>query len=219
MNFKNLQIKFLGHSGFFIQAEGENIYIDPYNLSSNEPEPADIILITHPHYDHCSIKDIQKIAKDGTIIIGPADIQSKITRLNNQIYLQIIEAGQTKKIQNIIIGTVPAYNPAKQFHPKEERWLGYLIKIRDITIYHAGDTDLIPEMSQLKGKVSLALLPVGGNMTMNSKEAAKAAELISPELAIPMHYSNEIVGSIADAEVFVKLCQNNNINAQILEKE
>ena len=115
-------------------------------------------------------------------------------------------------------GQESRFIPPLKYDPKEERWLGYLIKIQDTTIYHAGDTDLIPEISQLKGKVSITLLPVGGNFTMNSKEAAKAAEIIQPELAIPMHYG-AVAGSIADAETFVKLCQNNNINAQVLEKE
>jgi len=216
MKIRNVDLRWLGHSSFLIKTEeGKVIYIDPYNISGGEP--ADIVLITHPHYDHCSLEDIDKIVKEGTIVVCPADCQSKIARLDKRIELKIVEAGQTIDL-GIRVGTVPAYNIDKEFHRKEERWVGYVIKINETTIYHAGDTDLIPEMEKLNGKVDIALLPVGGQFTMNAEEAAEAASVIKPDVAVPMHY-NSIVGSSADAEEFVRLCEENGIKAQILGKE
>lgn len=216
MKFQNIDIKWLGHSGFLIEAGEKIIYIDPFQLN-NGGEKADIILITHPHYDHCSVEDISKIVKDGTVIICPADCQSKIAKLDEGIELKIIDVGQTVEVDRIAIGGVPAYNTNKPQHPKSERWLGYLIKINGMTVYHAGDTDLTPEIGKLKGKVKIALLPVGGSFTMNFKEAAKAASIINPEVAIPMHYGS-IIGSDSDAENFIKLCEKQGIRAETLEK-
>ena len=218
MNINNLDLHWLGHSSFLIKTEDKKIYIDPYNLSS-DAEKADIIILTHPHYDHCSLEDIQKIVKSGTIIVCPADCQSKISRIEEEIDLKIIDAGQTMDLNGIALGSVPAYNQDNDLHPKSERWLGYLIKLGETTIYHAGDTDLIPEMEQLTGNVKIALLPIDGNYTMNSEEAAKAALTIKPEIAIPMHYGSSVAGTREDAENFKKLCESQGIKAEILEKE
>ena len=219
MKIGEIELKWLGHSSFLICNE-KKIYVDPYNVLQAEPK-ADIILITHSHYDHCSIADIQKIIKNGTKIIVPPDCQSKITKMEN-VEMQVVEPNDEIKIGNIIINTIPAYNPKKQFHPKNEGWLGYVIKTNNIIIYHAGDTDLIPEMEKLTGygKIGnefIALLPVGGNYTMNAEEAAQAASIIKPTLAIPMHYGS-VAGTEKDAETFVKLCKEAGVNAEILEK-
>lgn len=219
MKIHNIELKWLGHSAFLICNE-KTIYIDPYNLSHSEPK-ADIILITHSHYDHCSIADIQKIARKGTKIIVPPGCQSKITKMEN-VEMQIIEPGDEIKLGNVIINTIPAYNPKKQFHPKSEGWLGYIVKTNNIIIYHAGDTDLIPEMEKLTGygktgNEFIALLPIGGNYTMNAEEAAQAASIIKPTLAIPMHYGS-VIGTEKDAENFISLCKEAGIKAEILEK-
>jgi len=214
MQIDNVNLKWLGHAGFLIE-NGKTIYIDPYNVSSGEK--ADIILITHPHHDHCSIEDIEKILKAGTIVVVPADCQSKIARLEN-IDMRIVDAGQTLDLGDIKLGTVPSYNINKEFHSKSERWLGYVIKIGSVVIYHAGDTDLIPEMGKLNGKVTVALLPVGGTYTMTAEQAAEAASVINPEFAIPMHYG-DVAGSLDDAERFVNLCSEKGINAEVLEQE
>jgi len=218
MKIGDIDISWKGHSGFVIEGNNKLIYIDPYNLQG-ENEEADIILITHPHYDHCSIADIEKIIKDGTIVVCPAGCQSKIAKLDKGIELRTIDVGETIELANgIAIGGIPAYNINKPNHPKSERWLGYLLKVNGISIYHAGDTDLIPEMKKLAGKLQVALLPVGGNFTMNSREAAEAAALIKPGLALPMHYGS-VAGSLADAEAFKKLCGQKGIKAEVLEKE
>lgn len=221
MNLGEVEIKWLGHAGFLIRNH-KTIYIDPFNIKENS-EKADIILITHSHYDHCSVADIKNIIKEGTKIVLTADSQSKITRSEVPIDIQITEPNRELVLGEIKILAVPAYNIDKSFHPKEEGWVGYVIKMNNVLIYHAGDTDLIPEMQKLTGynqpdKKLVALLPVGGRYTMNAEEAAEAAKLIKPMLAIPMHYGG-IIGSKEDAEEFVRLCKEEGIDARILEKE
>jgi len=217
-----VKIEWLGHSGFII-SNGKKVAIDPYNISENAAvNKADIILITHPHYDHCSIKDIAKLAKEGTIVIVPADAQSKITRIEG-VEMQVIELGDELDLGNIKISTVSAYNIKKEFHPKNEGWFGYVVKMNNIIVYHAGDTDKIPEMEKLSGygkgrNVFIALLPVSGQYVMDADEASEAAVMIKPSLAIPMHYAGGVAGTKEDAETFVKLCNEKGIRAQILEK-
>lgn len=220
MKINGIELRWLGHAGFLIKNK-KIIYIDPYNIKG-DLEPADIILITHSHYDHCSFPDMGKIVKEGTRIFATADCQSKITKFNVPIKIELIEPGHELDLGDIKIYALHAYNIDKHFHPKDESWVGYVIKMDDVVIYHAGDTDLIPEMQKLTGykqpgKEFIALLPVGGRFTMNAEEAAEAAKLIKPSLAIPMHWG-EIIGSKNDAEEFIELCKEENIDAVILEK-
>tara|TARA_B100000315_G_C14430967_1_gene520106 strand:- start:269 stop:943 length:675 start_codon:yes stop_codon:yes gene_type:complete len=224
MEVDDVEIKWLGHAGFMIKKldNSKVIYIDPYNIK-NTHEKADLILITHGHYDHCSVADIEKIIKDGTKIIFTPDCQSKIARFNTPIKTEIAEPGGDLIFENIRISIFPAYNIDKPFHPKEELWVGYLVKINNVLIYHAGDTDVIPEMHSLTGhnqaeKKLVALLPVGGRFTMNPEEAFESAKIIKPFLTIPMHYG-AIVGTKEDAEEFCNLCKEEDINTSILEKE
>ena len=218
----NVELKWLGHSGFMIK-NSKVIYIDPYNLQNAELlEKADFIFLTHSHYDHCSVADMGKIVKEGTTIVMTADCQSKIARFNVPIKMEVVEPGQEATFGEIKVSTFPSYNIDKHFHPKEEGWVGYLIRINNVLIYHAGDTDKIPEMQKLtgysgQGKDFIALLPVGGRFTMTAEEAAEAASLIGPSLTIPMHYGS-VAGTEDDAKEFVSLCLENGINAKVLEK-
>jgi len=222
MEINGVNLEFLGHSGFLIVAKnGKRIAIDPYNISQ-KIEPVDLILITHSHYDHCSIKDIQALSRQGTVIVIPADAQSKIAKVEN-IDMQIIEVGDELDFGNIRVEAMVAYNVDKDFHPKREGWLGYLIKLKDVVIYHSGDTDKIPEMKNLTGygkhdKKFIALLPVSGKYVMNAEEAADVASLISPDLCIPMHYGAGVAGTIEDARRFVESCKELGLNAEIMEK-
>jgi len=222
MEIEGVNISFLGHSGFLIgDGTGKKIAIDPYNVSEGI-EKVDLILITHSHYDHCSIKDITKLVKDGTIVVVTPDVQSKIARVEG-VEMQIIEAGDKLEFGAIKIEALPAYNVDKDFHPKEEGWVGYLIKINSVVIYHAGDSDKIPEMQKLAGygkhdNKFIALLPVSGVYTMSADEAAEVASLIGPHLIIPMHYGAGVAGTMQDAERFVELCRDAGLDARILEK-
>jgi L-ascorbate metabolism protein UlaG (beta-lactamase superfamily) len=222
MKISEVNIEFLGHSGFLIVSkEGKRIVIDPYNVSKGV-EPADMIIITHSHYDHCSIKDIEKLKKNRTVIVIPADAQSKITRIDG-IHMEIIEVGDELSFWNMKIEAMSAYNVKKDYHPKKEGWLGYLLKLGEVVIYHAGDTDKIPEMKKLtgygkKGCEFVALLPVSGKFVMDAEEAADVASLISPDLSIPMHYGAGVAGEREDAERFCELCKEVNLRAEILEK-
>lgn len=222
MEIGGVKIAYLGHSGFIIH-NGKRIAIDPYNISDAAAvEKVDLVLITHSHYDHCSIKDIQKLAKKGTIVVVPADSQSKITRIEN-VEMQIIEVGDELEFGDVKVVAVPAYNVDKEFHPKSEGWMGYIVKMGNVVVYHAGDSDKIPEMSKLSGygkdgNKFVAMLPVSGTYTMTADEAAEVASLISPTVAIPIHYGAGVAGTVEDAQRFVKLCMQSGLKAEVLDK-
>jgi len=218
MKIGEIEIKWLGHSGFLIK-NSKIIYIDPYGIK--ESEKADLILITHGHHENCSIEDLSKIVKHGTKIIATADCQSKINRLNSQIKMEIAEPKKELIFGDIKISVFPAYNINGNFHPKDEGWVGYLIKINDSLIYHSGDTDVIPEMKNLTGykqlnKKFIALLSINGRFTMGAEEAIEVAKLIKPSVIIPMNYENSEKKYVSE---FVQLCNEEGIKAEILEKE
>jgi L-ascorbate metabolism protein UlaG (beta-lactamase superfamily) len=194
--FAENNIHWLGHDAFKLVGE-KTVYIDPYQLSS--AGKADIICLTHEHFDHCSPEDIQKIRIDETVIVGPADVVKKFKGAT-----KAIQAGQKLTIAGIEIEAVQAYNTNKEFHPKENGWIGYIITMNAFRIYHAGDTDHIPEMKSIKADI--ALLPVSGTYVMTADEAVQAALDINPAIAIPMHYGS-IVGGAEDAERFKQLLQ------------
>jgi len=221
MKIGDVELKWLGHSGFLI-LNSKVIYIDPYQIKEELPK-ADLILLTHDHYDHCSVADLEKIINPGTVILMTSGCQSKVARFNVPLKLHLVSPGEDFDFGKIKITTFPAYNVDKHFHKKDEALVGFLIKIDNLIIYHAGDTDVIPEMTKLTGynqhdKTFIALLPVGGRFTMNAEEAAEAAKMIKPSLAIPMHWGS-IIGSKEDAEEFEELCKESGIETKILEKE
>lgn len=215
MRYNNLEIQWKGHDSFYIH-NSKKIFIDPYKLTL--PYQADIILITHSHFDHCSIPDLEKISRDGTVIISPTDCQSKLSKINKKIIVKILQPGEEIELDSIKIKAIPAYNINKQFHNKEDYWNGYLLDIHGTKIYHAGDTDFIPEMNNLiEDHIDIAFLPIDGKYTMTPEEASRAAFIIKPKIALPMHYA-ELSGNIDDAKKFVSLCKEQGINAEILEK-
>jgi len=211
---QDAEIEWLGHATIRIVNDNKTIYVDPYNLE-DASRKADLILITHGHYDHCSIGDIKKVARSGTIVIATSDCISQLRKVEN-ISMKIVGPNRSIEIPNmpwLSIKTVPAYNIAKMFHSKENDWVGYIIEINGSRIYIAGDTDFIPEMKDIKG-IEVAFLPVGGTYTMNAEEAAQAANTMMPKVAVPIHYGT-IVGSEKDAQKFKTLCR---CNAEIMEK-
>lgn len=202
-------IHWLGHAGFYIECPHKTIlYIDPYQIKNNLPK-ADILLITHAHSDHCSLPDIKKIVKDDTVIIGPAHIV-----LDLPYPVKVVNPGEHLSVKNIEIQVVCSYNhPHKVFHPKADGNLGFVLTINKIKIYHAGDTDFIPEMKKIKADI--ALVPVGGTYTMNVQEAAEAVNTMLPNVAIPMHFVNADRRE-EDLQDFQNLCKT---EVRILEKE
>jgi len=190
-------IDFLGHATFRIRGS-KVIVTDPYQIT--KPQKADIILITHSHFDHCSPKDIIKITGKKTTIAASKDCEKKLKGISEHIIG--LDPYQNADINGVLIEAVPAYNINKNFHPKENKWNGYIFTLDGVRYYHPGDTDLIPEMKDIK--VDVAFLPVGGTYTMDYKEAAEAVKVINPGIAIPMHYGS-VVGSKKDAQQFVTL--------------
>lgn len=187
-------IHWLGHDAFRIEDQGKQIYIDPWKLFPKAPK-ADYIFVTHSHYDHFSKEDINKISSATTKIIAPADVAKELGK--NVIALN---PNQEITLDQLKIKAVPAYNIGKKFHPKANNWVGFIITLSDGTsVYHAGDTDFIPEMKALK--VDIALLPVSGTYVMTADEAIQAANAFQPRAVIPMHYG-DIVGSEKDAQKF-----------------
>ena len=221
MKIKNIEINWLGHAAFMLNIKGKVVYIDPFKLigKTDELPKADYVLITHSHYDHCSIEDLMKIVDDNTIIVMTADCQSKIMKLNKRVDMKIVQPGVSYKFNEFEVEALPAYNIGKTFHERIQAWVGYLIKTDDITVYHAGDTDMVPEQQKLKPYASklIMLVPVGGTYTMDWKEAANLVKDIKPFLAIPMHYGT-LVGSEEDANNFVKECTSAGLNAVVLNK-
>ncbi|MBW2971807.1 MBL fold metallo-hydrolase [Candidatus Woesearchaeota archaeon] len=209
----NIEIEWLGHSGFRLTdvLHDRVLYIDPYGLG--ESKQADAILITHSHYDHCSVEDIKKISTPRTVILAPPDCQSKFQGKVDLRDCVIMTPGKSIVMGNIEIEAVPAYNTDKQFHPKDNDWVGYIVHLNSKRIYHSGDSDAIPEMAKLH-KIDVALMAVSGTYVMTAEEAAKAVESFKPKLAIPMHYG-AIVGDAGDAERFKKLSK---VPVEILEK-
>jgi len=201
------KITWLGHASFKIK-NSKILYIDPWNIKSDEK--ADLILVTHEHFDHLSLEDIEKVRSKKTIIVTIPLCAPRIPGTN----VREIRAGERIKIDDIEIEAIPAYNINKNFHRKEAGRVGFIITMGGERIYHAGDSDLIPEMESIE--VDIALLPVGGVYTMSPEEAAKAANRLRPKLAIPMHWGSSVVGKREDAEKFKKLCE---VPVEIQEKK
>lgn len=201
------KVHWLGHDGFRIDSE-KIIYFDPYQIEAG-PQ-ADLILISHDHFDHCSPEDVAKIQGPETIIVTEKDSAEKLTG-----DVRILKPGETLSLAGVTIQGVPSYNTDKDFHPRKNGWLGFLVEVSGIRIYHAGDTDYIPEMKDLM-KVDIALLPVSGTYVMTAEQAVKAALAIGPGLAIPMHYG-ATVGGNQDALDF-KNALYGKVDVLILEK-
>lgn len=206
-------IEVLCHSSIKISKD-KVIYIDPFKINK-EYNDADYIFITHDHYDHFSIEDISKVIKDTTMIIMPENVCDKAIRAGiKQDKIVSVVPEDTYTVDGLSFGTVLAYNNDKDFHPKENNWVGYIIYINSDRYYIAGDTDMTDD--NMKVKCDVAFVPVGGTYTMTYKEAAELVNNIKPKIAVPTHYGS-IVGSREDADNFIKLLDK-DIEPKILIK-
>jgi len=190
-----LTLKWLGHASFRISHEDTVVYIDPWKLK-DAPHDADLVLVSHSHHDHYSPEDVNKVSGPDTKLVGSNDVVLEGGAG------QAIVPGLTLEFDDVRVQGVPAYNSSKQFHPKGNQWVGFVVEIGGKRIYYAGDTDLIDEMKTLKD-IDVALFPVGGTYTMSAAEAAEAIGHIKPKLAVPYHWG-DIVGSVSDAESFAE---------------
>lgn len=205
------EVKINCHSSIKIQ-KNKTIYIDPFRIE-NSLHDADFVFITHSHYDHFSTEDIVKIARDNTVFITVLETKSDLELmgvLENQIIF--VKPNNEYKVNGIKFKTVPAYNKNKNFHPKENNWVGYIIELNGTKYYIAGDTDNISEIQNIECDV--AFLPIGGKYTMNAEEAAELANRINTKVIVPIHYGT-LVGTQEDLEKFIKLT---NKKAEILIK-
>lgn len=203
-------ILWTGQSSFRLAGK---IYTDPFNVKKDSPA-AELILISHQHYDHCSQENISKIAGSGTVILCNPMTAKVLNAFKGMI--DEILPGDKRSVKGIDVLAVPAYNTKPNLHPKENNGLGFIVTVEGKKIYHAGDTDLIPEMSSFM--CDIALLPVSGTYCMTAEEAARAAAVIKPGLAVPMHYG-ATVGTIEDAQKFCMLCGKQGIKAKLLTPE
>jgi L-ascorbate metabolism protein UlaG (beta-lactamase superfamily) len=200
-------ITWLRHASFRIEAPDCVIYLDPWKLKPRAT-PADLILITHEHHDHFSPQDLDKIRTPDTTIVSIAAVTSELSG-----DLHTVQAGDRLTAKGIDIEVVPAYNMDKQFHPHSKGGVGYILTIGGRRIYHAGDTDAIPEMADIQADV--ALVPIGGKYTMDAQEAAAIVNKIRPSIAVPMHWG-DLVGKRDDALAFREQCK---VPVRIMEAE
>jgi len=187
------KIVWLGHDAFRVDG-AKTVYFDPYGIASGPK--ADLVLISHDHFDHCSPEDVAKVQQEGTVIVTEKDSAKKLSG-----DVRVLKPGESLVVDDVKVEAVPSYNMDKDFHPRDRGWLGFVLEMDGARIYHAGDCDFIPEMKALK--VDIALLPVSGTYVMTAEQAVKAARAIKPKLAIPMHYG-AIVGDEKDAMAFKK---------------
>ena len=207
MKILNLDIERIAHDTFRI-AGSRRIYIDPFKIAKGDD--ADIVLISHEHFDHLSMEDLNKVCTPATTIVASSNCRKGLEDVKVK-EKRFLDPGGKTKIGDVEIESVAAYNlnkfrePGHVFHPKEYGGVGFVIKMDGTTVYHAGDTDHIPEMKSIQ--CDIALLPVSGTYVMTAEEAAEAAATINPKIAVPMHYG-AIVGGKEDAKKFKSLVKN-----------
>jgi L-ascorbate metabolism protein UlaG (beta-lactamase superfamily) len=197
-------IHWLGHDSFRVDGS-VTVYVDPWKLPAGQPQ-ADVVLVTHDHFDHFSMDDIRAIAGPDTVVVGPAAVTGEL----EDMATVTVAPGEAVDVHGLEVQAVPAYNldkfrePGKPYHPREAGYVGYVFTVDGVRYYHAGDTDAVPEMAEVRCDV--ALLPVGGKYTMTWEEAAAACDLIAAAAAVPMHYA-DIIGDVGDAERFHDRCR------------
>lgn len=208
MNTENIEIN--TQSSIRLELD-KIIYFDPYRIDE-EKHDADIIFVTHNHYDHMDPSSIDKIKNENSIIIAPKSMEKDIKSIIFKEYI-LLNPNEEVNIDGINIKTIPAYNIRKPFHLRKNNWLGYILTFNNISYYIAGDTDKTDEAKLVK--CDIALIPIGGHFTMNAKEAADLVKIINPKKVIPTHYGS-IVGSPNDSKKLKRDLSDTNI--EVIEK-
>jgi len=195
--YRNLEIVFLKHAAFKIKGS-KIVYFDPYEIPPDSGlEKADFILVSHEHFDHLDVKSIQELSKPETVVVIPSGCVVEGYKTCE------VELGEESELNGITVRAVPAYNLEKPFHQKGEG-VGWILEMDGVRIYHAGDTDYIPEMKEME--VDVALIPVGGTYTMDIEDAKKAIDELKAEVIIPMHY-----GTLPETKVDVSVLQSERV--------
>jgi L-ascorbate metabolism protein UlaG (beta-lactamase superfamily) len=202
-DYKGVKIRWFGHDGFMIQDGLESLVIDPFKLAHDAK--ADYVLLSHEHFDHCNSEDLKKVLKPSSIVVAPQSCNVELAKVSPK-EIKTVKPGDKVRVGGFEVTAIPAYNtnkyrePGKHFHPKQDGKVGYVVKTKSgVTIYHTGDSDVIPEMENIAPDI--ALIPVSGTYVMTVDEAVQAVTKIKPKVAIPMHYGG-IVGTLVDAERF-----------------
>jgi L-ascorbate metabolism protein UlaG (beta-lactamase superfamily) len=214
--YKGIKVHWLGHDSFVLEGT-RTLVLDPFKAKGDYK--ADILLISHEHFDHLSPDDIKRFSNPSTTIVAPRICEAPLREFSQE--KKFVQPGSDIEVKGVGIHAVPAYNinkfrePGKVFHPKEDGKVGYVVALDGATFYHAGDSDATPEMKSLD--VDVAFLPVSGTYVMTSEEAAEAAKAMRAKVVVPMHWG-EIVGTKHDAERFKKLVGASR-NVEILERE
>jgi len=207
-------LHWLGHSSFRWEGS-KTVYFDPWKITKGS-KTADIICVSHEHFDHCSKDDIAKIISPATVIVTSASGRDQLSSLASSCgEIHAMAPGDTYETGGIAIRAVASYNIGKKFHEKSAKKLGFIVTMDGAAVYHAGDTDRIPEMDSLK--CDTALLPVSGTYVMTADEAVEAAIVIKPKVAVPMHYG-DIVGKLSDAKRFEDALKD-KVEVKIMRKE
>lgn len=194
-------IDVFGQNSIRVKDGDRSVYIDPFRMQIT-PNDADIIFLTHDHYDHFSPEDIDKVIGKNTILVIPEKMEDKVKEIADRFAgIVTVKPGASYEVSGLEFETVPAYNILKPFHPKSAGWVGYILKTGGKRIYIAGDTDATKEAKAVK--CDIALVPIGGTYTMDAKAAAGLVDELEPEIAIPVHYGTG-VGSPSDGEIFEK---------------
>ncbi|GBC72652.1 putative L-ascorbate-6-phosphate lactonase UlaG [archaeon HR04] len=218
LEYKGVRIAWLGHDTFKISSSsGAVIYIDPYKLRKEARDRADLLLISHEHFDHLSIEDARKvIAADKTTVVTTKSCADGMRGVKVK-EVKVVKPWDKVDVQGIAVEAVPAYNinkinpdTRKPFHPKDAGMVGFVVTVDGVRIYHAGDTDAVEELRSLSN-IDVALLPVSGTYVMTADEAVQAVGMVKPKIAIPMHYGT-IVGSQRDAERFKSMVKECNVH-------
>ena len=204
MNFENEYLNMISvnkHSSVRIQTGEKVLYVDPFELPG-KAEAADVIFLTHSHFDHFSPKDIEKICKAETVFVLPASIAADTAQTTNGHRVVAVKPSARGEIDGICFETIPAYNPFKPFHPRKNDWVGYVLCVNGLRVYIAGDTDATEEAAAVS--CDIAMLPIGGKYTMDGPEAAALTNRIRPKVVIPIHYGS-VAGSKHEFEAFAEL--------------